>query len=188
MAASGDFPSLALGGEGEIDHHDGVLLHDADEQDDADQCDDAEVRVGKEQREQGADAGGRQRGEDRDGVHEALVEDAEHDVDGRAVPARMSIGSVASEDWKACAVPWKVACTMRRHSHLALGLLIAVTASTEGDAGREVEGQRDGRELALVVHRERCRRGSKCEMRRERHHSCRSRSGRRCCSARRGLR
>ena len=30
------FALLAFGGEGEVDHHDGVLLHDADQQDDAD--------------------------------------------------------------------------------------------------------------------------------------------------------
>src|ERR1017187_5990992 len=36
---------LALGVQGEIDHHDSVLLHDADEQDDADQRDDAEILV-----------------------------------------------------------------------------------------------------------------------------------------------
>ena len=34
------------------------------------------------QRQHGADAGRRQRGEDRQRVHEALVEDAEHDIDG----------------------------------------------------------------------------------------------------------
>ncbi len=34
---------FALRVEREIDHHDGVLLHDADQQDDADQRDDAEI-------------------------------------------------------------------------------------------------------------------------------------------------
>src|SRR5258708_28106013 len=34
---------LALGLEREVDHHDGVLLDDADQQDDADQSDDAEI-------------------------------------------------------------------------------------------------------------------------------------------------
>ena len=82
IASSGGLPSLALGLEREVDHHDGVLLHDADEQDDADQRDDAEVRARDEQREQRADAGRRQRGDDGDGVDVALVEHAEHDVDG----------------------------------------------------------------------------------------------------------
>ena len=41
-----------------------------------------ELLVEQDQREERADAGGRQRREDRDRVDEALVEDAEHDVDG----------------------------------------------------------------------------------------------------------
>jgi len=36
---------LALGLQREVDHHDGVLLDDADQQDDADQGDDAEIVV-----------------------------------------------------------------------------------------------------------------------------------------------
>ena len=40
IASSGDLPSLALGLEREVDHHDRVLLHDADQQDDADERDD----------------------------------------------------------------------------------------------------------------------------------------------------
>ena len=72
---------IALGLEGEIDHHDGVLLHNADEQKDADQRHDAEIGAGDQQRENGADACGRQRGEDRERVNQALVENAEDDVD-----------------------------------------------------------------------------------------------------------
>ncbi len=47
MASQGDLPSLALGLEGEVDHHDGVLLHDADEQDDADEGDDGQLGAGR---------------------------------------------------------------------------------------------------------------------------------------------
>src|ERR1700748_2156105 len=48
---------LALGFEGEVDHHDGVLLHDTDEQDDADEGDDVEIDVEDEQRKDCAYAG-----------------------------------------------------------------------------------------------------------------------------------
>ena len=41
----------------------------------------AEIRAGDEDSEQRADAGGGQGGEDREGVHEAFVENAEDDVD-----------------------------------------------------------------------------------------------------------
>ena len=50
-------PLLALRLQGEVDHHDGVLLDDADEQDDADQGDHAEVVAEQHQRQQRADAG-----------------------------------------------------------------------------------------------------------------------------------
>ena len=45
--SSGDMPVIALRLEREVDHHDRVLLHDADEEDDADERDDAEVRAGR---------------------------------------------------------------------------------------------------------------------------------------------
>ena len=73
---------VALGLEREVDHHDRVLLDDAEQQHDADERDDAEVDVQHEQRDQRAQRRRRQRGEDRDRVDEALVQDAEHDVDG----------------------------------------------------------------------------------------------------------
>ena len=73
-------PSLAFGLEGEVDHHDGVFLHDADQQDDADQRDDAEFRAAEHQSQDGAHARGRQRGENRDGMNVALVQNSQHDV------------------------------------------------------------------------------------------------------------
>src|SRR5580698_7852142 len=54
---------FALGFESEVDHHDGVLFNDADQKDDSYKRDDREAVAGDEQRENGADAGGRQRGE-----------------------------------------------------------------------------------------------------------------------------
>ncbi len=70
----------ALGLDREVDHHDRVLLDDADEQDDPDDRDDPEVLPRDHQREQRAHARGRQRREDRDGVDVALVQHAQHDV------------------------------------------------------------------------------------------------------------
>ena len=58
---------LALGFQCEVDHHDAVFLHDADEQDDADDGHHAEILTEEHEREQRADAGGRQCGENRDG-------------------------------------------------------------------------------------------------------------------------
>ncbi len=74
-------PLVALGFQREVDHHDRVLLHDAHQQHDADQRHHREILLVVHQRQQGADAGGRQRGQDRERVDEAFVEHAEHDVD-----------------------------------------------------------------------------------------------------------
>ena len=43
IASFGAEVAAALGLEGEVDHHDRVLLHDADQQDDADQRDHAQL-------------------------------------------------------------------------------------------------------------------------------------------------
>ena len=82
MASSARFAFIALGIEGKVDHHDGVLLHNADQQDDADERNDAELGARDQQREQRAHAGRGQRGDDGDGVDVALVQHAQHDVDG----------------------------------------------------------------------------------------------------------
>ena len=71
----------ALRRKREVDHHDAVLLHDADQQDDADERNQVEILVEQHQREQCADARRRQRRENRDGVDVALVENAQNNVD-----------------------------------------------------------------------------------------------------------
>ncbi len=60
----------------EIDQHDGVLFHDAHEQNDADDAHDAEFGAGDEHGQQRADAGGRQAGNDRQRVDQAFVQNA----------------------------------------------------------------------------------------------------------------
>ena len=76
-------PLGPLGRQREVDHHDRVLLHDPDEQDDADERDDAEIHPADQEGQHGPEAGGRQGREDRDGMDVALVQDSQHDVDGR---------------------------------------------------------------------------------------------------------
>ena len=109
---------LALGFEREVDHHDGVFLHDADQQDDADERDDAEFLVAEQQRENRADAGRGQRGENRDRVDVAFVENAEHDVHGdergqnqdrfvreRRLERRGRALKAGLDAWRACRCP-----------------------------------------------------------------------------------
>ena len=62
--AFGRHAGLAFRLQSEVDHHDGVLLDDADQQDDADQRDHIEVASEQHQRQQRADTG-RGRGVDR---------------------------------------------------------------------------------------------------------------------------
>jgi hypothetical protein len=67
--------------ERHVDHHDGVLLDDTDQQDDADQRDQAEFGAKQQQRQHRADSGRWQRRQDGDRMHVALVQDPEHDID-----------------------------------------------------------------------------------------------------------
>ncbi len=71
---------LTLGFQGEIDHHDGVLLHNADQQNDADERDDVEILVEEHQRRDSPHAGRGQSGKNREGVNVAFVQHAENDV------------------------------------------------------------------------------------------------------------
>jgi hypothetical protein len=71
---------FAFGLQSKIDHHDGVFLDDADEQDDADDGNDVEVHFEEHESENGADAGGGQRGNDGERVNEAFVQNAKNNV------------------------------------------------------------------------------------------------------------
>ena len=73
---------FAFGDQGEVDHHDGVLLHDSYEQKNADDGDNVEFAMKEDERNDGAYAGGGQRSENGDGVHQALIQHAKHNVDG----------------------------------------------------------------------------------------------------------
>ena len=77
----GTLPFLALGIEGKVDDHDPIFLHDADEEDYADEGDNAELGPEHEEGEECAHHGGRQGGNDREGVDVAFIENAEDDVD-----------------------------------------------------------------------------------------------------------
>ncbi len=95
---------LALRFQREVHHHDGILLHDADEQDHTDQRDEAEFGVEGDQRQHRAEAGGGQSGEDGDGVDEALIEHAQHHIDRRQ-RQQINSGWEDSDCWNTLAVP-----------------------------------------------------------------------------------
>ena len=136
------------------------------------------------QREERADAGRRQRRQDRDRVDVALVEHAEHDVDGdqrRQDQERLAGQRLAEGLRRALEVARaRRAAGRARRSRAA----IASTASPSDDAGREVERERHRRELPLVVDRRAARAlRSKCANADERHRRRRSASARRAASS-----
>ena len=70
-----------LGLDREIDHHNGVLLHDPDQHDDPHERINVQLVVENQQRRQRAQARRGQAGENRDGVDETLIQNSEHQVD-----------------------------------------------------------------------------------------------------------
>ena len=71
---------LPLRAEREIDLHDRVLLHDADQHDQPHERVDVQLDLEQVQGQQRAEARRGQAGEDRDGVDVALVQNSQHDV------------------------------------------------------------------------------------------------------------
>ena len=70
----------ALSLERKVDHHDGVFLDDADQQDDADQGHYAQIVLRDQQCHNRSHARRRQGGENRDGVDVTFVEHSQNDV------------------------------------------------------------------------------------------------------------
>ena len=174
--------------EREVDHHDRVLLHDADQHDDADHGDDRQVHAEHHQDDQRADARRRQAGNDRDRVDEAFVEDAEHHV-GReyrsqhqdALPLERIPGIPARR-------PGNWSRSSAGRLQLALDLPDGIARLAEREAGRKIEGDRHRRLLALVVDLQRSDRRDDPGHRRQRHHRTGQRTNAADAAARRGWR
>ncbi len=140
----------ALGFQCEVDDEDGVLLHDADQQEHADERDDGELHVEKQQREHRAHAGRGQRGEHGDGVDQALVEDAQHDVDhhdGRQdqeelLPLRLL---------EAARRALEAAAHVGGHGDVGLGLGNDLPRLAERGVAVQVEGNGGGQFAVLVA-------------------------------------
>ncbi len=148
------FATVAFGVEREVDHHDAVLLHDADQQDDADQGYDAEVLAEQDQREQRADARRGQRRKNRDRVDEAFVEHAEDDVDGdeRGENQERLIRERVGER-RSGALETRLQA--RGHVQVFLDFVDGGDGAAERCVRREIERDGDGGELALMGDRKR---------------------------------
>ncbi len=152
---------IALSLEREVDHHDGVLLHNADQQDDADQRDHTQIHVKQQQRKDRADARRRQRRKNRDRVNVALVQHPEHDVhhDQRRQNEQRLVGQRCLK---------RRGRTLELRIHAGRQLQVRVHLVHHRDrvadrlAGRQIERDGRRRKLALVVDRERGAASAKC--------------------------
>ena len=72
---------IALLFEGDVDQHDAVLLHDADQEDNPDNADHVERAADQHERDERAETGRRQRRQNRQRMDRALIEHAKDDID-----------------------------------------------------------------------------------------------------------
>ena len=106
------------------------------------------------QRQQRADAGRRQRRENRDRMDVALVQHAQHDVDRdeRREDQQRLVGQRGLERLRRC--PGSGAWMLARHVRVpSCALSIAVDRVAQRRAGRQVERERHDGKLALVIDR-----------------------------------
>src|ERR1700730_9858369 len=149
--------ALALGLYGEVDHEDGVFLHQADQQNDADERDDAEVRVDQPNGEQRADTRGRKSGKNGDGMDIALVQDSQDDIDGsKSGEDQQRLGRKGVLEGLRSAL--KRTVNRWWHSEGPLRRLNFFDGGSQGSAGLEIERQGNRRKDALVIDGERAAR------------------------------
>ncbi len=115
-----------------------------------------EIHAEEQQREQRAHARRGQSGENRQRVDEALVQDAQHDVDHQHGHQQQH-AQAADRRLERLRRALEAAADRRRHVHLALDRTHAVDGIAERDAGREVERDGHRRQLALVIDGQRLR-------------------------------
>ena len=154
IASAGRLALGALRVECEVDHHDGVFLHQADQHDDADEGQQVELHAKDHQREQRAEAGRRQSRENRDRMDEALVEHAQHQVDdqNRHHQQHSQVAHRGLERLARC--PGRLVLTVAGSGVVGEPFHV-VERLAKRDAGRDVERDGDRGQLARMVDRER---------------------------------
>src|ERR1019366_3635681 len=163
---NGFFGSLAffpLRFEGEIDHHNGVFLHDTYQKNDADQCNDVEVLVEQNESSDGTDAGGGQRGKNRHGVDVAFVQDAQDDVN-RNDRGENQHGFVRQRIFKSTRGALEAGFDAGGHAEVGSDLADIGDRHAERSSGSEVERKGHDGKLALMVNCDRGRNAAEsCE-------------------------
>ena len=159
---------LALRLDREVDHHDCVLLHDADQHDDAHEGIHVQFDPESHQRHQRTQAGGGQARQDRERMDEAFVEDAEHEVDHEHREQQQDAHTLqgALEGLRRAAEGGVDRGGNLHRRHCLVDLLDGLG---QGHAGAHVEGERDRRQLPEVGDRERADVVGELRQRVERH-------------------
>ena len=98
---------------------------------------------------------GRQGGENRYRMNEALIQNAKHDVD-RAERGGDQIGLVLQRSLKGLGRSAKSCLNGGGHAQFGLRVVDDVDRVAQCDARRQIEGNRHGGILALVVDGQRC--------------------------------
>ncbi len=145
---------FALGFQREVDHHDAVLLHDADQQNDADDGDDIQVQMKQLKRQQRSHARRRQRRKNGDGMDEALVQHAENDVD-RHQSRQNQQPFVGERTLEGSGRTLVVGDHAGRNLRFGDHLVDRIQRLAERISRTQIEGDGHGRKLPLVIDRER---------------------------------
>ena len=136
---------LALGGEGKVHHHDGVLLDNAHEQNDADEGNQGKVHVEDHQRQQRPQAGGGQAGEDGQRMDQAFVEHAQNDENGQQRGGQQE-GKGTEGGLEHLGRPLEAALHGGRQVQLARRFLDQIRRLAQGSAGVQIERDAGRRE------------------------------------------
>ena len=146
--------ALPFRDKGEVNHHDGVLLHDADEQDDADHGDDTEIGLGDQEGNESTDAGRGKGRENGQGMDEALIEHPEHDIDGnKSESNKVRLGGEGCLEGLSGAL--EATADGGGHTDLNANLFDGRGGVAQRGAGRQVEAERGCGRLGLMVDGER---------------------------------
>src|SRR5215471_73341 len=145
---------LALGMKGEVDHHDPVLLDDADQQEDADDGDHAQIEAKRHQQQDRPDSRGWQGRQNGDRVDGAFVENAQDEINDNQ--SRGDQERRARQGLQiSLAVSLKAGLQRQRLAQLLLDLLNGSDGFPERGSREQVVRDRNRWKLALMIDHQR---------------------------------
>ena len=145
---------FALRIKSEVNHHDGVFLDDADQQQDADQGDDVQVVVREQESEESSNTSRGQRGKDRYGMDITFIQNSEHDVDSRQGGCNQD--RLARERaLESCRGALKAGMNSSRQVDFPIGSFDELGGFSERNTFPQIERNGDRRKLSLMINGER---------------------------------